>query len=68
MNNLLEDASRQQTGNAPRTMATWGNLAIGALRLITVGLLRNARHARRPLALACTPPRPAPTSRPLGLA
>ncbi|MGW4518375.1 hypothetical protein ACWEO4_42190 [Streptomyces sp. NPDC004393] len=34
-----------------RAMATWRNRAIGALRLIAVGLRRNARNARRPLAL-----------------
>jgi hypothetical protein len=45
-----------RTGNAPRAMATWRNLAIGALRLngvknIAAGLRRNARDTRRPLAL-----------------
>lgn len=39
-----------------RAMATWRNLAIGALRLngvknIATGLRRNARNTRRPLAL-----------------
>ncbi|MEV7288719.1 hypothetical protein AB0O01_29955 [Streptomyces sp. NPDC093252] len=50
------DASPPQTGNAPRAMATWRNPAAGALRLsgvrnIAAGLRRNARDARRPLAL-----------------
>lgn len=53
---FAEDASRLRTGNAPRAMATWRNLAIGALRLsgvknIAAGLRRNPRNARRPLAL-----------------
>ncbi|MFI0709619.1 hypothetical protein ACH4SK_02985 [Streptomyces inhibens] len=43
-------------GDAPRTMATWRNLAIGALKLngttnIAAALRRNARDPRRPLAL-----------------
>ncbi len=46
----------QLAGNAPRAMATWRNLAIGALRTagvknIAAGLRRNARDPRRPLAL-----------------
>ena len=45
-----EDASQLRTGSAPRAMATWRNLAIGALRLagkssIAAGLRRNARDA-----------------------
>lgn len=53
---FAEDASQLRTGNAPRAMATWRNLAVGALRLsgvknIVAGLRRNARDARRPLAL-----------------
>ncbi|KIZ17642.1 transposase [Streptomyces natalensis ATCC 27448] len=53
---FAEDASQLRTGNAPRVMATWRNLAIGALRLggvtnIAAGLRRNARDPRRPLAL-----------------
>ncbi|WP_406500037.1 ISAs1 family transposase [Streptomyces sp. NBC_00846] len=53
---FAEDASQLRTGNAPRAMATWRNLAVGALRLsgvknIAAGLRRNARDARRPLAL-----------------
>ncbi|MEV6653735.1 ISAs1 family transposase [Streptomyces sp. NPDC051219] len=53
---FAEDASQQRTGNAPRAMATWRNLAIGVLRLsgvanIAAGLRHNARDARRPLAL-----------------
>jgi predicted transposase YbfD/YdcC len=30
---FAEDASHLRTGNAPRTMATWRNQTIGALRL-----------------------------------
>lgn len=30
---FAEDASQLRTGNAPRAMATWRNLAIGAMRL-----------------------------------
>ncbi|MEV7979855.1 ISAs1 family transposase [Streptomyces sp. NPDC086519] len=53
---FAEDASQLRTGNAPRTMATWRNLAIGALRMagdknIAASLRRNARNPRRPLAL-----------------
>lgn len=53
---FAEDASQLRTGNAPRAMATWRNLAIGALRAagennIAAGLRRNARDVRRPLAL-----------------
>jgi hypothetical protein len=53
---FAEDASKLRTGNAPRAMATWRNLAIGALKLFGVtnlaaGLRRNARDPRRPLAL-----------------
>jgi predicted transposase YbfD/YdcC len=53
---FAEDASQLRTGNAPRAMASWRNLAIGALRLagttnIAAGLRRNARNPRRPLAL-----------------
>lgn len=45
-----ERASQLRTGNAPRAMATWRNLAIGALRLgIAAALRRNARDATRPL-------------------
>ncbi|WAU78386.1 ISAs1 family transposase (plasmid) [Streptomyces sp. Qhu-G9] len=52
---FAEDASQLRTGNAPRAMATWRNLAIGALRTagvknIAAGLRRNARDPRRPLA------------------
>ncbi|MFF3331700.1 transposase [Streptomyces sp. NPDC002888] len=47
---FAEDASQLRTGNAPRTMATWRNLAIGALRI--AGALRaNSRDPKRPLAL-----------------
>ncbi|MFD4397767.1 transposase [Kitasatospora sp. NPDC058478] len=53
---FAEGASQLRTGNAPRAMATWRNLAVGFLRLsgvrnIAAGLRRNARDARRPLAL-----------------
>ncbi|WP_436845539.1 ISAs1 family transposase [Streptomyces shenzhenensis] len=53
---FAEDASQLRTGNAPRAMATWRNLAIGALRTagvknIAAGLHHNARDPRRPLAL-----------------
>ncbi|MER5472000.1 ISAs1 family transposase [Streptomyces sp. NPDC002685] len=53
---FAEDASQLRTGNAPRAMATWRNLAIGALRAagaknIAAGLRRNARDPHRPLAL-----------------
>ncbi|MDX2525270.1 ISAs1 family transposase [Streptomyces europaeiscabiei] len=53
---FAEDASQLRTGNAPRAMATWRNLAVGALRLsgaknIAAGLRRNTRDARRPLTL-----------------
>ncbi|MET7694514.1 ISAs1 family transposase [Streptomyces sp. NPDC005483] len=53
---FAEDASQLRTGSAPRAMATWRNLAIGALRLsgttnVAAALRRNARNADRPLAL-----------------
>ncbi|MFJ5779843.1 transposase [Streptomyces sp. NPDC093094] len=53
---FAEDASQLRTGNAPRAMATWRNLASGALRTagvknIAAGLRRNARNSHRPLAL-----------------
>ncbi|MEV7978458.1 ISAs1 family transposase [Streptomyces sp. NPDC086519] len=53
---FAEDASQLRTGNAPRAMAAWRNLAIGALKLdgvtnIAAALRRNARDPRRPLAL-----------------
>lgn len=53
---LAEDISQLRTGSAPRTMATWHNLAIGALAspgraASPCGLRHNARNARRPLAL-----------------
>ncbi|MGW5433358.1 ISAs1 family transposase [Streptomyces sp. NPDC004059] len=52
---FAEDASQLRIGNAPRAMATWRNLAIGAMRLggvknMAAGLRRNARNACRPLA------------------
>ncbi len=53
---FAEDASQLRTGNAPRVMATWRNLAIGALKLtgitnIAAALRHNARDPHRPLAL-----------------
>jgi predicted transposase YbfD/YdcC len=53
---FADDASQLRTGNAPRAMATWRNLAIGAVRLsgatnIAARLRHNARDATRPLAL-----------------
>ncbi|MFE2432609.1 hypothetical protein ACFXJ5_38585 [Streptomyces sp. NPDC059373] len=53
---FAEDASHLRTGNPPRAVATWRNLAIGALKPagttnIAAGLRRNARDPRRPLAL-----------------
>ncbi|MFE2425059.1 hypothetical protein [Streptomyces hokutonensis] len=52
---FAEDASQLRTGNAPRAMATWRNLATGALRPagatnIAAALRHNARNADRPLA------------------
>ncbi|WBB63370.1 hypothetical protein O7599_12950 [Streptomyces sp. WMMC500] len=50
---FAEDASQLRTGSVPRAMATWRNLANGALRL--AGKSSNAaglrRNASRPLAL-----------------
>ncbi|MFD4985348.1 hypothetical protein [Streptomyces sp. NPDC058374] len=51
-----EDAAQLRTGNAPCAVATWGNHAIGALRLtgttnIAAGVRRNACDAYRPLAI-----------------
>nr|WSW67920.1 hypothetical protein OG461_17845 [Streptomyces sp. NBC_00995] len=51
---FAEDALQLRTGNAPRAMASYRNLAIGALRTagtknIAVGLRRKARAPRRPL-------------------
>lgn len=53
---FAKDASQLRAGNAPRALATWRNLAIGALKLsgstnIAAGLRRNARDPRHPLAL-----------------
>lgn len=53
---FAEDASQLRTGNAPRAMAAWRNLAIGALKLVGVtniaaALRRNARDLQRPLVL-----------------
>nr|WP_079148813.1 hypothetical protein [Streptomyces agglomeratus] len=51
---FAEDASQLRTGNAPQAMATYRNLAIGALRLVGVrniaaGLRRTARDQTRTL-------------------
>ncbi|GGS94344.1 hypothetical protein [Streptomyces cinerochromogenes] len=53
---FAKDASQLRTANAPRSTATWRNLAIGALRTaglkyIAAGLRRNARDPGRPLTL-----------------
>ncbi|MEU1194360.1 hypothetical protein [Streptomyces sp. NPDC005859] len=54
---FTEDALPQlRTGNAPRAMASWRNLSVGAMRLtgvtnIAAGLRRNALDAQRPLPL-----------------
>ncbi len=52
---FAEDAPQLRTGNAPRAMTTWRNLATGAMRLggvknMAAGLRPNARNACRPLA------------------
>ncbi|MEV5673810.1 hypothetical protein AB0L28_34270 [Streptomyces sp. NPDC052503] len=52
---FAEDASQPRTGNAPQAMATYRNLAIGALRLagvrnIAAGIRRTARDHTRTLA------------------
>lgn len=57
---FAEDASQLRMGNAPRAMATWRNLAIGALhttghRAIASALRRNARDATRPLTILAIP-------------
>ncbi|MFD9851606.1 ISAs1 family transposase [[Kitasatospora] papulosa] len=51
---FAEDASQLRSGNAPQAMATYRNLAIGALRLagvrnIAAGLRRTARDQTRTL-------------------
>ena|SRR5690242_10658703 len=53
---FAEDVSQLRTGNGPRAMVAWRNLAIGALRAagaknIAAGLRRNACDPRLPLAL-----------------
>ena len=53
---FAEDASRVHTGNAPQTMTSLSNLAIGILRThghrnIAAALRRNARDATRVLPL-----------------
>ncbi|MET8631627.1 transposase [Streptomyces sp. NPDC004680] len=53
---FAEDASQLRTCNAPQAMASWRNLALGAMRLagirnIAAALRHNARDARRPLTL-----------------
>lgn len=55
---FAEDASQLRTGAAPRAMATWRNLAIGALRLAgksstAAGLRHTQRPRRQPTA--CPP-------------
>ncbi|MEV0178989.1 ISAs1 family transposase [Streptomyces sp. NPDC050625] len=57
---FAEDASQLRTGNAPRAMATWRNLAIGALhtaghQAIAAALRHNARDATRPLTILAIP-------------
>ncbi|WP_343241866.1 MULTISPECIES: ISAs1 family transposase [unclassified Streptomyces] len=49
---FAEDASQLRTGNAPRAMATWRNLAIGALRV------RRHQHRRCPAPQRPRPPSP----------
>lgn len=53
---FTEVASPLRTSNAPRTMATWRNLANSAPKFngttnIAAALRRNARDPRRPLAV-----------------
>lgn len=53
---FAEDASQLRTGNAPRAMAAWRNLAVGAPKLaavtnIAAALRSNVRDPRRPLTL-----------------
>lgn len=53
---FAEDASQLRTGNTPRAMATWHNLAIGVLRAarvtnVAASLRHNARDPHRPLTL-----------------
>jgi predicted transposase YbfD/YdcC len=60
---FCEDASRLRTGNAPRAMASLGNLAIGGLRLSGVDNLakatrHNARNPYRPLPFIGIKPLP----------
>ncbi|MGW5650521.1 ISAs1 family transposase [Streptomyces humi] len=55
---FAEDASQLRTGNAPRAMATWRNLAVGALRMAGV---KNIAAGLRCNAL---PPAPPHTPRP----
>ncbi|WP_410540081.1 hypothetical protein [Streptomyces sp. KL2] len=57
---FAEDTSQLRTGNTPRAMATWRNLAIGALRTaghhaVAAVLRHNARDATRPLAILAIP-------------
>ncbi|MFI1034541.1 hypothetical protein [Streptomyces sp. NPDC020951] len=51
---FAEDASQLRTGNAPRAMATWRNLAIGALR--TAGVKNIAVGFRRARGRLGVPP------------
>ncbi|MEV5010307.1 hypothetical protein ACIQFZ_40225 [Streptomyces sp. NPDC093064] len=53
---FAEDAFHLRTGAAPRAMATWHSLAIGALLMagktsIASAFRHNARDVRRPLTL-----------------
>lgn len=57
---FAEDASQLRTGSAPRTMATWRNLALGALRIAgthnsATALRADSRGPKRPLALLGLP-------------
>ncbi|WP_410092872.1 transposase [Streptomyces sp. uw30] len=56
---FAEDASQLRTGNAPRAMATWRNLAVGALRIagtqnVAAALRANSRDPKRPLAYSAS--------------
>ncbi|MET7905139.1 hypothetical protein ABZS86_28195 [Streptomyces sp. NPDC005355] len=60
---FTEDASQLRTGNPPRTMATWRNLAIGALKLngttnVAAALRRNARDPAPGAAAVSCPSSP----------
>ncbi len=63
---FTEDASQLRTGNAPRTMATWRNLAIGALKLNgttkpgppDMRCVRHVRAVQEPEHIPCLAPGP----------